>query len=364
VIETPSCFETIIEPSPADVVGPPETVVPPESETDIDPVVTETPPVQPWDQWSDLPPLRGDFQAMIHQVVGDIDWLLVAQGEKFSPDIAAMLAEGKANLETSCKVCDEDPDLFAGTEAVGETVRDVTGQLKQFSDLLAQSLEQPQMKELGELIAPARADRSKVPSIMGSVSAERKNELLGMFALETLKKRGDQLVEHAVAVENGTFRPVGVEALQQELKVGEVAPDFSIQTVDGETVSLSDYNGKKVVLLFNRGHFCPYCMDQVNQMIDAASQINAEVLVIFRETPPGGDAKAGIEGLRAYKSQANPPFVLGIDFGSQATAAYSQQGHFSTYVIDSEGKIAAELRGVKYIRPSAQAVAKAVDAAN
>lgn len=104
-------------------------------------------------------------------------------------------------------------------------------------------------------------------------------------------------------------------------------------------------------------------MNQVDQLIGSATDINAEILLVFRETPPRGDAQAGIEGLRTFKAQSNPPFKLGIDFGSQATAAYSKQGHFSTYVIDSTGLVASELRGVKYIRPSAGAIAKAVQKA-
>ena len=323
----------------------------------------ETPVDQPWNQWAGMPPLRGDFQAMIQQVTGDIDWMLTAQGEKFSPDLKAILVEAKTNLETSCRVCDEDPDLFAGVQPGGESVRDVTEQLESFRELIAKSLQQPSMQSLAATIAPARKDKSRVKGVMGGVDAATKQRLLGMFALETIGKRGDELLAHAKSVENGTFRPVGVDSLQQDLKPGDVAPNFSIQTVTGEMVSLADYQGKKVVLVFNRGHFCPYCMNQVGQLANSAADIDAEVLAIFRETPPGKDAQAGIEGLQAYQAKSNPPFKLGVDFGSQATSAYSRSGHFSTYVIDSNGKIASELRGVKYIRPSAAAIAKAVDKA-
>jgi cytochrome oxidase Cu insertion factor (SCO1/SenC/PrrC family) len=40
------------------------------------------------------------------------------------------------------------------------------------------------------------------------------------------------------------------------IKVGEPAPDFTLQDQHGKTVSLSDYRGKKkVVLVFYRGHW-------------------------------------------------------------------------------------------------------------
>ncbi len=39
-------------------------------------------------------------------------------------------------------------------------------------------------------------------------------------------------------------------ARDQKVKVGEKAPDFTLKTLDGKkTVKLSDYKGKKVVLM-------------------------------------------------------------------------------------------------------------------
>ena len=35
--------------------------------------------------------------------------------------------------------------------------------------------------------------------------------------------------------------------------VGEQAPDFTLEAIDGSTVSLSSYRGKPVVLVFLRG---------------------------------------------------------------------------------------------------------------
>ena len=38
-------------------------------------------------------------------------------------------------------------------------------------------------------------------------------------------------------------------ATAEELKVGDVAPDFSLQGSDGKTYKLSDYHGKQAVVL-------------------------------------------------------------------------------------------------------------------
>jgi cytochrome oxidase Cu insertion factor (SCO1/SenC/PrrC family) len=40
------------------------------------------------------------------------------------------------------------------------------------------------------------------------------------------------------------------------IKIGEPAPDFTLQKQDGRNVSLSDYRGQRnVVLVFYRGHW-------------------------------------------------------------------------------------------------------------
>jgi cytochrome oxidase Cu insertion factor (SCO1/SenC/PrrC family) len=42
----------------------------------------------------------------------------------------------------------------------------------------------------------------------------------------------------------------------ERVKPGQLAPDFTLQNQNGQNVSLSDYRGKKsVVLVFYRGHW-------------------------------------------------------------------------------------------------------------
>lgn len=56
------------------------------------------------------------------------------------------------------------------------------------------------------------------------------------------------------------------EKLLFNKSVGEMAPDFSLENINGETIKLSDYRGKKVVLFFNEGSMCyPACWDQIQQ---------------------------------------------------------------------------------------------------
>jgi peroxiredoxin (alkyl hydroperoxide reductase subunit C) len=46
------------------------------------------------------------------------------------------------------------------------------------------------------------------------------------------------------------------------IAAGEPAPDFKLRDQDGEEVSLADYQGRKVMLVFYPGDFSPVCGDQ------------------------------------------------------------------------------------------------------
>jgi peroxiredoxin len=48
------------------------------------------------------------------------------------------------------------------------------------------------------------------------------------------------------------------------IAVGDQAPDFTLRDQDGEKVSLSDFRGRKVLLVFYPGDFSPVCGDQLS----------------------------------------------------------------------------------------------------
>lgn len=85
------------------------------------------------------------------------------------------------------------------------------------------------------------------------------------------------------------------------IPVGEPAPDFTLRNQDGEEVSLSDYRGRKVMLVFYPLDFSPVCSDQLS---------------IYQEVKPEITAK-GVElvGISIDSSYAHKAFQekLGID---------------------------------------------------
>jgi len=85
------------------------------------------------------------------------------------------------------------------------------------------------------------------------------------------------------------------------IAAGTPAPDFTLRDQDGEKVSLSDYSGRKVLLVFYPQDFSPVCGDQLS---------------IYQEVKPELAAK-GVEllGISVDHSFAHKAFQekLGID---------------------------------------------------
>jgi peroxiredoxin len=57
------------------------------------------------------------------------------------------------------------------------------------------------------------------------------------------------------------------------IAAGETAPDFTLRNQDGEEVSLSDYRGRKVLLVFYPLDFSPVCSDQLSIYQEVKPQI-------------------------------------------------------------------------------------------
>ncbi len=128
------------------------------------------------------------------------------------------------------------------------------------------------------------------------------------------------------------------------LKIGDKAPTFKLVNTDRKEVSLEEYKGKNVVLLFFPLAFTNVCTAELCSVRDDIANynnLNAEVLGISVDSPPV---------LAKFKETENYNFTLLSDFNKEASPAY---GSFydtfawglkgvskrSAFVIDGEGII-------------------------
>ena len=58
------------------------------------------------------------------------------------------------------------------------------------------------------------------------------------------------------------------------IEVGQQAPDFTLRNQEGEKVSLADYRGRKLMLVFYPADFSPVCGDQFSIYQEVKPQID------------------------------------------------------------------------------------------
>ena len=127
-----------------------------------------------------------------------------------------------------------------------------------------------------------------------------------------LPMRWDILTEQVLAlVAGGALRPAGsneVPAVAPQLTAGQIAPDFRLTDISGETLRLSDLRGQPVWLLFNRQSTCAMCNPHHAQIITLSEHLRARgVQIVSVWGSSVTDLQQGIGALRPpYPVLADP----------------------------------------------------------
>lgn len=131
------------------------------------------------------------------------------------------------------------------------------------------------------------------------------------------------------------------------LKVGDVAPDFTLFNQDAQPVSLNQFKGKNVVILFfplANTSVCTKEMCTFRDELKIYENLNAQVLGISVDSP---------FALKMFAEKNNYNFQLLSDFNKEVSAKYGAlydvfvPGKFdfkgvskrSAFVVNKEGKI-------------------------
>ncbi|UXA11864.1 thioredoxin-dependent thiol peroxidase [Mycobacterium sp. SMC-8] len=130
------------------------------------------------------------------------------------------------------------------------------------------------------------------------------------------------------------------------LEVGDTAPAFSLPDADGNTVALSDYKGRKVIVYFYPAASTPGCTKEACDFRDNLADLSEAGLDVVGISP---DKPAK---LAKFRDAEGLPFPLLSDpdrtvleawgaYGEKKMYGKTVQGVIrSTFVVDEDGKIA------------------------
>lgn len=156
----------------------------------------------------------------------------------------------------------------------------------------------------------------------------------------------------------------------ERVAVGAMAPDFTLAKFGGGTVTLSSLRGKKnVVLVFYRGYWCPYCINQLKEMrtllTDELKQ-DTEMMVVSIDDDKGtqtATTRISADGMKPdFAFLSDPEHTVIARYGIMNPAG-TRRGipHPATYVIDKKGMVQWKDIQTDYkIRPTNAAVLTAV----
>ena len=136
------------------------------------------------------------------------------------------------------------------------------------------------------------------------------------------------------------------------LSVGQKAPEFSLRNAQGETVSLSDYAGKNVIVYFYPKAATPGCTteacdfrDNLNSLLGAGYS----VLGISPDEPEELASFSSDEPLN-FPLLSDPDNAVAKAYGSYGEKTFGEKSFVgtirSTAVVDADGKIAQIEYGV------------------
>lgn len=104
---------------------------------------------------------------------------------------------------------------------------------------------------------------------------------------------------------------------QTESNAGKPAPDFMLKDQDGKDFRLSDQKGGKVLIVFYRGHWCPYCMMQLKDLAankEKFDKVNVKIVAISADGPE--------MGRKVYEKAAKMQFTILSDPELRVVRAY------------------------------------------
>lgn len=118
------------------------------------------------------------------------------------------------------------------------------------------------------------------------------------------------------------------------------APDFTINTIDGESFTLSDYKGKKAVLVDIWGTWCSPCRKEMPELQKFYEMYPDDVEII------AAAQKSPLKEINEFISENKITFKIAIDTDRAVSKKYKSDFVPFLTVISKEGKILKTFVGV------------------
>jgi len=126
---------------------------------------------------------------------------------------------------------------------------------------------------------------------------------------------------------------------ERVIVVGDTAPDFTIKTDNGRTISTSNFGGRLLVLNF-WATWCQPCVEEVPSLSQFSKDMAGDGVVVL-----GVSVDKDEKAYRAFLARNNPGFLTARDPQANINADYGTFKYPESYLIDTHGKVVQKIIG-------------------
>jgi peroxiredoxin len=120
---------------------------------------------------------------------------------------------------------------------------------------------------------------------------------------------------------------------------GDIAFDFELTTLEGETVKLSDFKGERIMLNF-WATWCPPCRAEMPDMQKFQANHDVKVLAVNLT-----DTESDPANVQKFIDEYGLTFTIPLDKESEVASLYQIVAYPTTFMIDSNGLIQFVMMG-------------------
>ncbi len=165
--------------------------------------------------------------------------------------------------------------------------------------------------------------------------------VFGMFGWAVIEFLNSDDESKEQAGEKVEKQEINTEIVQEEseegiatgLEVGDMAPDFQLQTLSGEEARLSDYRGSRVMINF-WATWCPPCRAEMPDMEKFYQDKDVVILAINLV-----DTENSLQNVKDFSEEYNLTFPILLDTDMEVSTLYAVRPLPTSYMIDSNGRI-------------------------
>jgi len=152
--------------------------------------------------------------------------------------------------------------------------------------------------------------------------------------------KAERILQGGIVVMMAAFVGVLYLSLHDNVvKAGDTAPDFSVQTQKGKTLTTRDFGGKLLLVNF-WATWCPPCVEETPSLNEFAQQMAPKGLVVLGVSIDK-DQKAYNEFLGRYSIQ----YQTALDPVQAISGSFGTFGWPESYLIDTKGKVVEKFVG-------------------